>query len=172
VSAMSAMSLSGAGRSDYFRMKTLPARVSAHAPQNSLSPSPYFLADLTGNIILSHAQFFKVHDKEAQQGSDSVSSSLFGTKQSLWEARASTSIRHVCWCMLTDADVRRGARLSPTLAAVCQQVSLEAGAEKRRMLTYAGVCWRVLTYAGVCWCLLGRCGTAWCVWPLCHAHAC
>jgi len=38
---------------------TLPARVSEHAPQNSSSPSPYFLPDLTGNII-----------QEAQQCSD------------------------------------------------------------------------------------------------------
>jgi hypothetical protein len=30
---------------------TLPARVSEHAPQFSLSPSHYFLSDLIGNIL-------------------------------------------------------------------------------------------------------------------------
>ena len=55
---------------------TLPARVSAHAPQLSLSPSPYFPADLISgkyflNTLPRQAQAFKVHDKDAHQGSES-----------------------------------------------------------------------------------------------------
>jgi hypothetical protein len=37
--------------SEPYRMRTLPARVSAHAPQSLWSASHYFLSDLIGNVL-------------------------------------------------------------------------------------------------------------------------
>ena len=51
------------------------------APQFLSSQSPYFLADVIGNILPRQAQFRKVHDNEDDQGSDSVFYSLISVLQ-------------------------------------------------------------------------------------------